>query len=128
MVVAYDSIIEEPCAYNVHIDQKAWGTKSAEWLVDKLGGKGNVVMVTGVPGTTVDDSAQRRRQGGLRQASRHQGHRRSQRHVEPGGGPHRAFQGAGHAALGPDRRPLDAGRLLHRELDAERGRHRRRQS
>ena len=55
VVVAYDSIIEEPCAYNVHIDQKAWGTKSAEWLVDKLGGKGNVVMVTGVPGTTVDD-------------------------------------------------------------------------
>ena len=55
VVVAYDSIIEEPCAYNVHIDQKAWGTQSAEWLVDKLGGKGNVVMVTGVPGTTVDD-------------------------------------------------------------------------
>jgi ribose transport system substrate-binding protein len=54
VVVAYDSIIEEPCAYNVHIDQKAWGQKSAEWLVDKLGGKGNVVMVTGVPGTTVD--------------------------------------------------------------------------
>ncbi len=55
VVIAYDSIIEEPCAYNVHIDQKAWGTQSAEWLVDKLGGKGNVVMVTGVPGTTVDD-------------------------------------------------------------------------
>ena len=55
LVVAYDSIIEEPCAFNVHIDQKAWGTQSAEWLVDKLGGKGNVVMVTGVPGTTVDD-------------------------------------------------------------------------
>ena len=29
VVVAYDSIIEEPCAYNVHIDQKAWGTQSA---------------------------------------------------------------------------------------------------
>ena len=54
VVVAYDSIIEEPCAFNVHIDQKAWGQQSAEWLVDKLGGKGNVVMVTGVPGTTVD--------------------------------------------------------------------------
>jgi ribose transport system substrate-binding protein len=54
VVVAYDSIIEEPCAFNVHIDQKSWGMQSAEWLVDKLGGKGNVVMVTGVPGTTVD--------------------------------------------------------------------------
>jgi len=54
VVIAYDSIIEEPCAYNVHIDQKAWGALSAEWLVDKLGGKGEVVMVNGVPGTTVD--------------------------------------------------------------------------
>ena len=53
-VIAYDSIIEEPCAYNVHIDQKAWGEKSAQWLVDQLGGKGRVVMITGVPGTTVD--------------------------------------------------------------------------
>ncbi len=54
MVIAYDSIITEPCAYNVHIDQRDWGVKSAEWLVDQLGGKGNVVMITGVPGTTVD--------------------------------------------------------------------------
>lgn len=54
VVVAYDSIISEPCAYNVHIDQKAWGEKSAEWLVKKLGGKGKVVMINGVPGTTVD--------------------------------------------------------------------------
>jgi len=54
VVIAYDSIISEPCAYNVHIDQKQWGIKSAEWLVEKLGGKGKVVMVNGVPGTTVD--------------------------------------------------------------------------
>jgi ribose transport system substrate-binding protein len=54
VIIAYDSIISEPCAYNVHIDQKAWGEASAEWLVDHMGGKGNVVMVTGVPGTTVD--------------------------------------------------------------------------
>lgn len=54
IVVAYDSIISEPCAYNVHIDQRKWGVESAEWLVAKLGGKGRVVMITGVPGTTVD--------------------------------------------------------------------------
>ncbi len=54
MVIAYDSIITEPCAYNVHIDQLDWGTKSAEWLVEQLGGKGRVVMINGVPGTTVD--------------------------------------------------------------------------
>lgn len=54
VVVAYDSIISEPCAYNVHIDQRKWGVESAEWLVKKLNGKGRVVMITGVPGTTVD--------------------------------------------------------------------------
>jgi len=54
IVIAYDSIIEEPCAYNVHIDQRSWGEQSAQWLVDELDGKGRVVMVGGVPGTTVD--------------------------------------------------------------------------
>ena len=54
VVIAYDSIISEPCAYNVHIDQGKWGRASAQWLADAMHGKGNVVMVTGVPGTTVD--------------------------------------------------------------------------
>ncbi|RWX74663.1 sugar ABC transporter substrate-binding protein [Neorhizobium lilium] len=53
-IIAYDAEITEPCAYNVTIDQAEAGRKTAEWLVDKLGGKGNVVMVTGVPGTSVD--------------------------------------------------------------------------
>lgn len=54
VIVAYDSIIDEPCAYNVHVDQYEWGKLTAQWLADKLGGKGNVVMITGVAGTTVD--------------------------------------------------------------------------
>ena len=53
-VIAYDAEITEPCAYNVTIDQEEAGRKTAEWLVDKMGGKGDVVMVTGVPGTSVD--------------------------------------------------------------------------
>jgi ribose transport system substrate-binding protein len=53
-IVAYDAEITEPCAYNVTIDQREAGRKTAEWLVDKLGGKGNIIMVTGVPGTSVD--------------------------------------------------------------------------
>ena len=54
IIVAYDGVIEEPCAYNVHVDQAEWGRVNAEWLVKKLGGKGNIVMITGVPGTSVD--------------------------------------------------------------------------
>jgi ribose transport system substrate-binding protein len=54
VVVAYDGVIEEPCAYNTHIDQSEWGRVTAQWLADKLGGKGNIVMITGVNGTSVD--------------------------------------------------------------------------
>jgi len=54
VVVAYDGVIDEPCAYNVHVDQYEWGKNNAQWLVDKLGGKGNVVVITGVAGTSVD--------------------------------------------------------------------------
>src|SRR3954449_2548507 len=50
MIIAYDAEITEPCAYNVSIDQEEAGRVTAEWLVDKLGGKGNIVAITGVPG------------------------------------------------------------------------------
>jgi len=53
-IIAYDAEITEPCAYNVTIDQTETGRVTAQWLVDKLGGKGNIVLVTGVPGTSVD--------------------------------------------------------------------------
>ena len=54
LIFAYDAVITEPCAYNTTIDQDEAGRKPAEWLVEKLGGKGNVVVITGVPGTSVD--------------------------------------------------------------------------
>lgn len=54
-VFAYDAEITEPCAYNIHIDQEEAGRVTAEWLAEKLGGKGNIIAVTGVPGTSVDD-------------------------------------------------------------------------
>ncbi|GIX14572.1 MAG: sugar ABC transporter substrate-binding protein [Paracoccaceae bacterium] len=54
LVFAYDAEITEECAYNISIDQEEAGRVTAEWLVEKLGGKGNIVMVTGVPGTSVD--------------------------------------------------------------------------
>jgi ribose transport system substrate-binding protein len=53
-IIAYDAEITEPCAYNVTIDQEEAGRKTAEWLADKLGGKGKIVAITGVPGTSVD--------------------------------------------------------------------------
>lgn len=54
VVVAYDGEITEPCAHNVTIDQEEAGRKTAEWLLDQLNGEGDILMVTGVPGTSVD--------------------------------------------------------------------------
>src|SRR5580704_19272272 len=54
VIIAYDSEITEPCAYNVTIDQPEAGRVTAEWLAKKLNGKGNIVVITGVPGTSVD--------------------------------------------------------------------------
>lgn len=54
VIIAYDAEITEPCAYNVHIDQLEAGGVPAEWLAKKLDGKGNIVVITGVPGTSVD--------------------------------------------------------------------------
>lgn len=53
-IIAYDGEISEPCAYNVTIDQEEAGRVTAEWLAKKLDGKGNIVVITGVPGTSVD--------------------------------------------------------------------------
>ena len=53
-IIAYDGEISEPCAYNVTIDQLEAGRVTAEWLVDQMGGEGDIIMMTGVPGTPVD--------------------------------------------------------------------------
>ena len=53
-IFTFDAEIEEPCAHNVHIDQKEAGKVAAQWLADKLGGKGNIVYLTGVAGTSTD--------------------------------------------------------------------------
>lgn len=54
VVVAYDGEVTEPCAHNVTIDQHQAGRVTAEWLAKTLDGKGSIVMITGVPGTSVD--------------------------------------------------------------------------
>jgi len=55
LVVSFDNIVTEPCALKVNTDQVQFGKELAQFLVSKLNGKGNVIMVTGVAGTSVDD-------------------------------------------------------------------------
>jgi len=54
LVVSYDNVVTAPTAIKVNTDQFEFGKKLAEFLAQKLGGKGNVIMVTGVAGTFVD--------------------------------------------------------------------------
>lgn len=54
VVFAYDSRVTEPCAYNVFTDQKKLATDSAQWVAKRMNYKGNLIFVTGVPGTSVD--------------------------------------------------------------------------
>ncbi len=98
-IIAYDSVITEPCAYNVTIDQAEAGRRTAEWLVEKLGGKGNIVLVTGVPGTSVDSG---RTNAAKEVFAKHPGIKivgEAVGLVEPGRGAHRAFQAARHPQL-----------------------------
>lgn len=53
-VVTYDSNVTAPCAYGVQIHNGYAGMITAKWLAEALHGHGNVVMITGVPGTSVD--------------------------------------------------------------------------
>jgi len=55
LVVSFDNIVTAPTALKVNTDQVAFGKQLADWLVKKLNGKGNVIMVTGVAGTSVDE-------------------------------------------------------------------------
>lgn len=59
VVFAYDSVVTEPCAYNVHPDQYQMAKDSAEWVAKKIGYKGNLLYVTGVAGTSVDNERDR---------------------------------------------------------------------
>jgi ribose transport system substrate-binding protein len=50
IVISVDQELTTPNVYNVGIDQKEWAKTSAKWLADKLGGKGNIVLIEGIAG------------------------------------------------------------------------------
>lgn len=56
VVIAYDSFVSAPCAYNITTDAEEFGRIGAEWLVEKMNGKGNLLMVNGVPGASSDQA------------------------------------------------------------------------
>lgn len=54
-VVVFDSLATADCAYKVAFDYETYGTLETEFMAEQLGGQGNLLMVRGLPGNTVDD-------------------------------------------------------------------------
>lgn len=54
-VVSFDNVVEtDQQVATVGIDEKEFGRIGAEWLADKLGGKGKIVVLNGIAGTATD--------------------------------------------------------------------------
>jgi ribose transport system substrate-binding protein len=70
LVVSYDNVVTASSALKVNTDQFQFGNKLADWLATRLNGQGNVIMITGVPGTFVD---QQRNNGADAVWSKHPG-------------------------------------------------------
>src|SRR5690606_16752478 len=70
LVVSFDNVVTTEKAITVNEDQYEIGKQWAEFLVDKTGGKGNILMVRGVAGTFVD---QERTRGGYDVFKNHDG-------------------------------------------------------
>jgi ribose transport system substrate-binding protein len=54
VVIAFDSVVTAPCALTVATNNYQFGKQLAQWVAKKINGKGNVIEVTGVAGTSVD--------------------------------------------------------------------------
>jgi ribose transport system substrate-binding protein len=55
-VIAVDQEIDAPGVTNVVIDQGEWASMGAEWLVEQLGGEGDVVVINGIAGHPANEA------------------------------------------------------------------------
>ena len=54
-VVSFDSVASAPCNYQLNFDFKGYKQAEAEWVFNKLGGKGSIIQVRGVKGSAPDN-------------------------------------------------------------------------
>ncbi|NOU96338.1 substrate-binding domain-containing protein [Paenibacillus sp. LMG 31456] len=54
VVVAFDNTVDSNKIYNVNTDQVEFGRVQAKWLMEQMGGKGNILMIKGIEGITID--------------------------------------------------------------------------
>jgi len=55
IVISFDNYVTtDNITAKVGIDEVEFGRRGAQWLVDKLGGKGDIIVLNGIAGTSVD--------------------------------------------------------------------------
>jgi ribose transport system substrate-binding protein len=59
VVVSFDGIVNEPCAYRIAADFHQMGAVQVDFLAKKLNGKGNILEVRGLAGVSVDEDIHR---------------------------------------------------------------------
>jgi ribose transport system substrate-binding protein len=55
VVVSFDGIVTEPCAWRIAVDFKAMGASEVEYLAQKMPEGGNLLEIRGLAGVFVDD-------------------------------------------------------------------------
>jgi ribose transport system substrate-binding protein len=53
LIASFDNTVASNKVYNVNVDMQALGSDQAQWLAKELGGKGNILFIKGISGTTV---------------------------------------------------------------------------
>jgi ribose transport system substrate-binding protein len=56
VVVSFDGIVTEPCAYRVVVDFKDMGEAEVKYLAEKMPQGGNLLEIRGLAGTSIDDT------------------------------------------------------------------------
>ena len=69
VVVSFDGIVTEPCAYRVMVDYKQVGEQEVDYLAARFPNGGNLLEIHGIPGTSIDNAFH---QGIIQELSKHQ--------------------------------------------------------
>lgn len=55
VVVSFDGVVSEPCAWRVAVDYRALGQRQVEYLAERLPEGGNLLEIRGLAGTSIDN-------------------------------------------------------------------------
>ena len=119
VVISFDQVVSEPCAYALESDWNRIPAVLAEWMAKQLNGKGKVFVDRGLAGAPISKQLEDGYHGGARQVPRHRGDRQLQRRIRARTRAGRRREPACRPPRG--RRRADAG-LRHRRNQGAAGR------